>query len=77
MEKDNVLTAIVQNVPYPEQVKDIDTSRDGEVRFTWRGTRFAATTNMGLDEVGDGVLIGSDIAILMRNLVFPPIKPFR
>lgn len=77
MEKDQLLTAIVQNVPHPQHIKDIDTSHTEQVRFTWRGTRFAASVNGGLDEVGDNVLIGSDIAILMRNIVFQPIQPFR
>ena len=77
MSTNEILTAIVQNVPYPEQIKDIDASQPDSIRFTWRGTRYCANINQGLDELGDGVLIGSDKAILMRTLVFPPIKPIR
>ena len=76
MKPDEILTTIVQRIPYPNQMKDIVVG-DRDVRFTWRGTRYSVNANRGIDEVGDGVLIGSDSAILMRAVVFPETQPFR
>ena len=63
-----ILERIISRIPYPEQIKDIDLVESGAVQFAWRGTQFRVTNN-GADEIGDGVLIGSDIAILLWKVL--------
>lgn len=67
-----LLTAIVQAMPYPNQIA-FDLSEDGAVRFGWRGTLFRVSQTGHVEEVGNGVLIGSDIAILARALIEPAL----
>lgn len=62
-----LIELIIIALPYPFQMRDIDIGAD-YVRFTWRGARYHVTER-GVEEVGDGVLIGSDRAILMRALI--------
>lgn len=75
MSTNELLDLVIGKVPYPHQIQNIDITLQEEVRFDWRGTRFKVVEN-GCEQVGDGVLIGSDIAILMRAVLFGYI-PFR
>ena len=57
-------------IPYPNQIKDYDINNKDQIRFTWRGTRFKVDfQNASVDEVGNGVLIGSDLSILIEALI--------
>lgn len=70
MSKDELLTLIIQTIPYPQQIKEIDTTtEDDAIQFTWRACRYRVSDNRHVEEVGDGVLIGSDRAILMGHLL--------
>lgn len=74
MTKDQLLELILRGLPYSNQIKNIDTQSESQaVRFDWRGARYRVYTvgEYGLDveEVGNGVLIGSDKAILMAGLL--------
>lgn len=74
MTKDQLLELVLRGLPYSNQIKNIDTQSESQaIRFDWRGTRYRIYTigEYGLDveEVGNGVLIGSDQAILMRSLL--------
>ncbi len=73
MTKDELIMAIMRNVPYPNQITELNTSYENEVRFTWRDNKFCVNIHRGVGEVGevgDGVLFGSDISILMREVIF-------
>lgn len=69
--KEELVTAIIQAIPYSDHISDLDfTTETNAVIFTWRKTnKFRVTISGGVDEVGDGVLIGSDMAILVRELI--------
>lgn len=65
--KDQVIQAIVKGMPYPDQIKDWDTTQHEQVRFSWRNSgRFRVSCNGMVEEVGDGVLISSDITIFIE-----------
>lgn len=62
--------AINKCLPYPDQIKDLDfTTEETTIRFAWRETKFRIDIIGSVEEVGDGVLIGSDICILLRELL--------
>lgn len=61
-----VIELIIKALPYSDQMNDIEIGKDN-VRFDWRGTRYCVNTNLGVDEVGDGVLIGTDKSMLIRT----------
>lgn len=63
-----IMEILIRAIPYPDHMRDFDISADS-VEFTWRGTRYRVTKSFGVDEVGDGVLIGSDRAILVRACI--------
>lgn len=63
-----IIGLLIRSIPYPDQMRNFDIASN-YVEFTWRGTRFRVNENYGVDEVGDGVLIGSDLAILIRACI--------
>jgi len=70
MNKNEILNVVLATIPYPRQVCDIDLDAEDEaIRFTWRANRFRVDKNLSVEEVGHGVLMGSDIAILLRELL--------
>ena len=62
---ENVLTAI----PYPDQIRNINPEGKDAIRFEWRGTEYRVSGDCLVEEVGDGVLIGSDKCILLGELI--------
>lgn len=69
------ITAIVKMVeliframPYPHQVKTLAHEGDA-IRFEWRGVTYRVSHMFGVDEVQGGMLVGSDRAILVRELL--------
>lgn len=66
--KGEILQRVVKNLPYCEQMQDIDLDLPGEIRFSWRGSRYVVGMSGNVEQVGDGVLIGSDICIVMKEL---------
>ncbi len=63
------METVLKSLPYADQIRDIDMSKDDEIRFTWRGARYKVADDLFVEEVGNGVLIGSDLSILMRALL--------
>jgi len=59
---------IIRALPYPDQMRDLQIASD-YVEFTWRTARYRVTQSFWVDEVGDGVLIGTERAILMRRCI--------
>lgn len=63
-----IIELLIKALPYPDQIKDIDiSSESGAVRFTWRGNRFRVDGELYTNEANEGFLIGSDLAILLRQ----------
>jgi len=69
--KESLVEIITGALPYPEQIGKWDwTSETDAVRFTWRGNKFrVGMSHLSVEEVGNGVLIGSDISILLEKLI--------
>lgn len=66
---------VLRAMPHPDQVDDIDIhAKPAAVRFTWRGSRFqlavsAASHSAHVEEVADGMLVRSNVAIMVERLV--------
>lgn len=69
--KEKLIELINNSIPYPNQVKNWDfSSEDKAVRFEWRSNKFRVDLDYcSVEEVGDGVLMGSDISILLTQLL--------
>ncbi len=70
VEKKETLVELVNKaMPYSNQIGQWDFSENDAVRFVWRGNKFRVSQNLGVETVGNGVLIGSDISILLEKLI--------
>lgn len=72
MNKSKAIEAVYLKMPFVSPITDLDiTTEPSAIRFTWRSTRFRVSGDhpYRVDQVGDGVLIGSDMAILIRELL--------
>lgn len=69
--KEELFMAINKCLPYPEQISDLDFSTENDaIILTWRkSNKFRVSTNGHVEEVGDGVLIVSNISIMFRELI--------
>lgn len=67
--KESLVEIITKAMPYSNQIEQWDFSEDCAVRFFWRGNKFRVSNNLGVETVGNGVLIGSDISILLEKLI--------
>lgn len=65
-----LLEAVISSLPYSNQIKDLDLSSEASaIRFTWRGARYRVSNGLYVEEVRNSSLAGSDIAILMQDLL--------
>lgn len=73
MKSTELLELVIQRIPYPHQVSDIDvTTSSDTLYFTWRGDRYRVKEiggNLDACEYEQECLIGSNIAILMREVL--------
>jgi hypothetical protein len=61
---------LINALPYPNQIKDIDLSYDPAVYFTWRSGRYKIELQTGsVDMVEGQMLIGNDTSMLIRRLI--------
>jgi len=67
--KEEILTALLQTIPYPEQLNHFDFSESDAIRFSWRGDRFRLNISGNAEKVNDIFLEGSNDAILLGTLV--------
>lgn len=68
--KASLVERVYRSIPYSMGISNLDiTSEENAIRFDWRGTRYRVDANGGTEEVGNGVLIGSDCAILMEAII--------
>ena len=69
--KEELLTAVLKSLPYSDQITELDFSlEERAIRLIWRkSNKFRITLSGEIEEVGDGILIGSDISILFRELL--------
>lgn len=69
--KEKAIEAIVKALPYPEQIKDWDlASEKDSLYFSWRSNRLKFNlTHTRIDEVNGNLLVGSNLAMLMTELI--------
>ena len=61
---------VYRAIPYSTSISELDfTSDPNAIRFKWRGTTYRVSDTLHVEEVGDGVLVGSDRAILIEALL--------
>ena len=71
MEKEELLVKLIQTIPYPYHISDLDMSSEADaIRFTWRSTKFRVSLGGSVEELQEKFLRGSDIAILLEALIF-------
>jgi hypothetical protein len=62
--------AVRRVLPCPDQIANDDVPGDPEsYRFRWRGNNFRVDKSLFVEEYGDGLLIGSDLAMLLQALL--------
>ena len=71
MTKDQAIKLIFTSIPYSQHITNLDSeSKVNEIRFTWRHTKFMVEyKSLGVWEIGDGVIIGSNVAILLEKIL--------
>lgn len=71
MTKEEILVKLIKNIPYPNQISDLDLSSESDaIRFTWRSDRFRISLTGSVEQVEKPFLAGSNMAILMETLIF-------
>jgi hypothetical protein len=63
-----IIELVIRALPYPEQVRNLFVG-ETDIRFDWRGTSYSISKMLHVEEVGDGVLIGSDKALLIQTCI--------
>lgn len=70
MSKDELILKVVQSIPYPGQIKELDSeSRENTIQFQWRGHVFRVSVSLHVDEVQGDLLVGSSAALLLQALL--------
>lgn len=64
-----ILERVVARLPLPQQITHIEFPSPTEVRFTWRSARYRVSEHLNVEEVSNGLLSGTDAAILMSALL--------
>lgn len=69
--KEEILETILACLPCPQHITNLDMSKENDaIRFVWRTYNyFRVSLNGSVEEVGDGVLIRTDICILLEQLI--------
>lgn len=71
-----LIEIVIRALPNGGQCRDFDMSEADALRFKWRGHHLQVSSTCFVEEVGDGVLIGSDLAILARSVLMPIYTQF-
>jgi hypothetical protein len=62
--------AVRMVLPCPDQIINDDVPGDPEsYRFRWRGNNFRVSKTLHVEEYGDGMLKGTDLAWLLQTLL--------
>lgn len=69
MTNDELVMLVVFALPYPDQIKDLDTTKLNAIYFSWRGDRFRVTADLHADTVEGSLLVGNSISIVLRALL--------
>lgn len=69
MTKEQILERVLAVLPHTSQIKDLDVTSETAIRFTWRGDRFRVSGSLCVEQVDDGKLCGSNLAMLLEALI--------
>jgi len=69
MNNSEIFELVLNSIPYPNQINDIDFTDEGAIRFNWRQTRYRIDNNLNAEEVDEGMLAGTDKAMLFSALL--------
>lgn len=68
--KDLLTELIVKALPYPEQIKNLNTTYSADsIRFEWRGNTFKVDTSFYCSELEGELLMGTDKTMLLERLI--------
>jgi hypothetical protein len=68
--KGHAMESLINCMPYPKQITDIDLEKKNCIYFTWRSCRYKLELDSGLVWVVDGdFLAGKDNSILIERLL--------
>ena len=67
--KDTLTELIFKVMPYAEQIKEWDTTDPNAIRFKWMSQSFRVSTLLGCETRRPPFLEGSDISILLQELL--------
>jgi len=69
MTKDEVIMRVYDRIPSSYQIKELDTTRENEIRFSWRGSTFRVGLNLHVEKVEGGMLKTDNEANLLRDVL--------
>lgn len=71
MTKGELMSVIVNAIPYPNHISDIDLNSENDaIRFSWRGTRFRVTDSLSVGEVvGDCLVVSNNLIMVFEELL--------
>ena len=68
-----IILHVVKRLPYPDQISNIDLKEKDVIRLTWRKYKLRITENYFVEEIDDGMLAGTDFAMILKQLFKFPI----
>jgi hypothetical protein len=69
--KDELLELLLRTLPFPEQMKKIDTTTNGVawIAFDWRGDRYRISTDLRVEQLDDALVESNKTTLLMEKLL--------
>jgi hypothetical protein len=68
-EKSELFELVLNCLPYPGQISEINFELTNAIGFKWRQSTYRISNNLMVEEAENGMLIGSDKAIIFRALL--------
>lgn len=64
-----ILELFIRVMPHPEQITDIDISKETELRLTWRGCRLRITDLLSVEVVENGLLVSDNLSTTVKRIL--------
>jgi hypothetical protein len=64
-----ILELVIQRMPCPNRMLELDLTEQNAIRFTWREKRFRVFDNFFVEEVDKGCLVHTTTAELLQALL--------
>ena len=69
MTNSEIMDLVKKALPYSNQMTDTELDEEKDFRFSWRGDRFRIGDQLNVEQVDGGFLVGSNIAIIIEELI--------